>query len=89
MSETATAKRTIDEEIHEQWALLTDNGKLDSRVADLERACDDFFERQRALHNPSDSAADHFRLFRALAVADLKRRIVLQQQFSASRTGHV
>lgn len=77
--------KTLDDEFHERWARMTDDGKLDNRVAELERACDDFFHQQRARHNPSDSAWDHFRLFRALAVADLKKRIVLRQLSAISR----
>ncbi len=79
----ADSNRSIEQAIHDRWARMTDEGKLDGRVGDLERACDDFFNQQHGRYNLSADARDHFRLFRALALDDLKRNIVLQPLPSA------
>ncbi len=67
---------TIDDAIHDRWAQMTDNGKLDGRVAILERACDDFFNQQHGRYNLTPESRGLFVAFRRSAVADLKRLIV-------------
>lgn len=71
---------TIDEAIHDRWAQMTDNGKLDGRVSNLERACDDFFNQQHGRYNITPEAREVFAIFRSQAVRDLKRQIVVQSQ---------
>ncbi len=67
---------TIDDAIHDRWAKMTDGGKLDNRVENLERACDDFFNQQHGRYCMTTESRSLFHLFRACAVAALKRQIV-------------
>lgn len=75
----------IDQAIHERWARMTDDGTADSRVADLERACDDFFNRQHERYNLTPEAREIFMLFRGQAIADLKRQIVIHHSGPSAR----
>lgn len=66
----------VDEAMHQRWSELTDNGKNDSSVSDIETLFQNLHDTLRARFNPPRALLAELEEARAKFVAAEKRNIV-------------
>ena len=76
---------TTTEMIEQKWSELTDGGKLDGRVHDLEKYFDELETKLRARYNTPRAALELLYAAKAAASLELKTSIVVQWNTQAQR----
>ena len=74
----ATYEFPSDEEVHEMWRRLTDNGKLDGRVQDAEKLCRDFLHTMDGRYALAPKGRRAFEAFAGNLIANIKADVVSQ-----------
>jgi len=77
--------RQADERIAAEWAQLTNNGELDSSVADAQKLISDLQETLRGRYRLSGRSMRAFSEAAALVAADVKCLVVTRHRYPTAR----